>query len=334
MKPGNWKPTTIYLCPLLAASMLLGGCTQPTSEPDAEAREETDQAAALEEVTPPGHSLGIASVPNLRDLGGYQTSDGATVSTDLVYRSNQLSGITPEDMAKIADLGLKTDYDLRTSAEKDSRPDELPDGVEYVWLDVLADSPQAGPAMLEKLMVNPEEANSALGGGQAEEGFQASYREFVSLPSAKAEFSKLFLGLGDEQKLPALFHCTTGKDRTGWAAAALLTLLGVPMDTVVEDYLRSNDYIIPMYQGVIDEFVAAGGEESIPLAILGVEQEYLEAGFDEMETEYGTIESYFADGLGIDAEQQQAIREVYLQKLRVWQQPDQQELEHRGEPHR
>jgi protein-tyrosine phosphatase len=161
-------------------------------------------------------------------------------------------------------------------------------------------------------MVNPEEANAALGGGQAEEGFKESYREFVSLPSAEEEFRKLFLGLGDKEQLPALFHCTTGKDRTGWAAAALLTLLGVPKDIVMEDYLRSNDYIIPMYQEVIDGFVAVGGEENIPLAILGVKKEYLHAAFEEMETEYGTIEEYFSEGLGIDTAKQKALRDLYL----------------------
>ena len=80
----------------------------------------------------------------------------------------------------------------------------------------------------------------------------------------------------------------------------------------MEDYLRSNDYIIPMYQEVIDAFVAAGGEEDIPLSVLGVRREYLEAAFDEMETQYGTIENYFAEGLGIDADQQEALRELYL----------------------
>jgi protein-tyrosine phosphatase len=123
----------------------------------------------------------------------------------------------------------------------------------------------------------------------------------------------MFLDLGDKEKLPALFHCTTGKDRTGWAAAALLTLLGVPKEVVMEDYLRSNDYIIPMYQEAIDGFVAAGGEERIPLAILGVKKEYLEAAFDQMREEYGSIEKYFAVGLGIDAARQQALRDLYLQ---------------------
>jgi protein-tyrosine phosphatase len=267
-----------------------------------------------ETATPPGQSLGIASVPNLRDLGGYQTSDGATVAAALVYRSNQLSGISPADMEQLAALGLKNAYDLRTAPEREARPEELPPGVNYVVLDVLADAPGAGPAMLERLMQNPEEANAALGGGKAEEGFRQSYREFVSLSSAQAEFRKLYLGLGDEEQLPALFHCTTGKDRTGWAAAALLSLLGVPRDVVMQDYLRSNEYILPLYQPVIDGFVAGGGEERIPLAILGVRQEYLDAAFDEMETTYGTIEHYFSEGLGIDAAQQQALRDLYLGK--------------------
>ena len=265
------------------------------------------------QITSTGQSLGIASVPNLRDLGGYTTSDGRIVAAGLVYRSNQLSRIPPGDMEMLAALRLERAYDLRTAEERKYRPGELPRGVNYVWLDVLADSPQAGPAQLEKLMQNPKEANAVLGGGKVEAGFQQSYREFVSLPSAKAGFRRLFLELGDQEQLPALFHCTTGKDRTGWAAAALLTLLGVPKDKVVEGYLRSNDYILPAYQKVIDAFVVGGGDPAIPRAILGVKEEYLAAAFDEMQTKYGTIEQYFSEGLGIDAAQQKALRDLYLE---------------------
>jgi len=261
--------------------------------------------------TPTGQSLGIASVPNLRDLGGYTTSDGARVARGLLYRSNQLSGITADDMERLDSLKLRNAYDLRTAPERKARPEELPPGVNYVVLDVMADSPQSGPAMLEKLMKNTAQANAELGGGKVEKGFQQGYREFVSLPSAREGFGKLFTALGDREQLPALFHCTTGKDRTGWAAAALLTLLGVPRDNVFEDYLRSNDYILPAYKEVIDGFVASGGDPAIPGAILGVKREYLDAAFDEMQTNYGTIEKYFAEGLGIDAAHQQAIRDLY-----------------------
>jgi len=265
------------------------------------------------ELAPPGQSLGIASVPNLRDLGGYKTKDGKTVKRGLVYRSNQLYHVSPEDMKKISEFGFKNSFDLRTYEERQPKPDEVPLEVNVVWLDVLADLPGAGPAQNERLMQDPKAANEAFGGGKADEGFIDTYRQFVSLPSAQHEFRKLFLMLGDENELPALFHCTTGKDRTGWAAAALLTLLGVPKDVVMEDYLLSNDYVIPMYQKVIDQFVAAGGEEAIPMTLLGVKESFLEASFDEMEKKYGTIENYFAEGLKIDADQQKALRELYLQ---------------------
>jgi len=265
------------------------------------------------QITQTGQSLGIKSIPNLRDLGGYQTEDGAILTAGLIYRSNQLSGINPDDMQKLADLKLKNAYDLRTNAERDKRPEELPPGVNYVVVDVLADSPQAGPAQLEKLMADPKVANAELGGGKVEAGFEASYREFVSLPSAQREFRNMFLAIGDKQQLPALFHCTTGKDRTGWAAAAFLTLMGVPKDKVYENYLRSNDYILTAYKKVIDGFVAAGGYGEIPKAILGVKKEYLDAAFDEMQTKYGSIEKYFSEGLGIDANQQQALRDIYLE---------------------
>ena len=262
----------------------------------------------------PGQSLGIESVSNLRDLGGYKTSDGTTVAGKLVYRSNQLYNISDKDMEKIAGLDLKVDFDLRTALERDAKPDELPAGVKYVSLDVMADAGQAGPVLLDQLFSDPEAANAALGGGKAEALFIASYRQFISLPSAQESLRSLFLSLGDQEQLPALFHCTTGKDRTGWAAAVLLTILGVPKETVMEDYLRSNDYILPMYQKVIDDFVAAGGDASIPQAILGVKQEYLEAAFDEVNVKYGTIENYFSQGLGIDASQQKALRDLYLEQ--------------------
>jgi protein-tyrosine phosphatase len=259
-----------------------------------------------------GEALGIASVPNLRDLGGYKTRDGATVTKGLVYRSNQLAPISPEDMETIAQLGLKNDYDLRTEAERTPLPDQLPPGVNNVWLDVLKDASGSAPTNLLALLQNPEEGNKALGDGKIEAIFVKSYREFVSLPSAKTAYHEFFISLGDQSKLPALCHCTTGKDRTGWAAAALLTLLDVPKETVMKDYLRSNDYILPLYKEVIDGFVDGGGEPSIPQAIFGVKEEYLEASFDEMQTNYGTIENYFFEALGIDASTQKALRDLYL----------------------
>jgi protein-tyrosine phosphatase len=261
----------------------------------------------------PGQSLGLASVPNLRDVGGYTTHEGAVVRRGVLYRANQLRGLSAADMQQLAALGLKNNFDLRTGGERDAKPDELPPGVRTVWLNVLADAKGVSTAEIERLLHDPPRANSVLGRGKAEAGMRQAYRDFVSLPSAKAALHQLYATLGERGSTPALFHCTTGKDRTGWAAAALLTLLGVPQDTVLQDYLRSNDYILPYYQKAIDAFVAAGGEPGIPAALLGVKVEYLEASFDEMQNTYGTMERYFAEGLGIDAAQQQALREVLLE---------------------
>jgi protein-tyrosine phosphatase len=260
----------------------------------------------------PGLSLGIKSVPNLRDLGGYEALDGRKTAKGLLFRANQLSGISPEDMQKLATLDLKNAFDLRTEAERSVRPDELPPEVNYIVLDVLADAEEANPAILEQLMKNPEKANEELGQGKAEAGFVESYRQFITLPSAQKSYRDMFLALGDSEQLPAVFHCTTGKDRTGWAAAAFLTLMEVPYENVVEDYLRSNEYILAQYKDVIDAFVNGGGERSIPEAILGVKEEYLEAAFEEMRSNYGSIDNYFSEGLGINTEQQEAIKNLFL----------------------
>jgi len=294
-------------------SLVALGC-QNNSKTTEESKSSAKELKTYAQSSEPGLSLGIASVPNLRDLGGYETNDGATVVHGLVYRSNQLAPISPEDMEKIAQLGLKNDYDLRTEAERTPVPDQLPPGINNVWLDVLKDASGSAPTNLLALLQNPEEGNKELGDGKIEAVFIQSYRDFVSLSSAKTAYNELFTSLADQNKLPALFHCTTGKDRTGWAAAAFLTLLGVPMETVMEDYLRSNDYILPLYKEVIDGYVSGGGEPSIPQAIFGVKEEYLEASFDEMKTKYGSIENYFTEGLGIDATMQNELRDFYLEK--------------------
>ena len=92
---------------------------------------------------PPGGSLGLAlgvsTVPNLRDIGGYRTRDGEEVARGLVYRSDAFIGMSAEDIKKIEPLGLKNDYDLRVAAEAKAEPDELPPNVRHHLLNVMAD---------------------------------------------------------------------------------------------------------------------------------------------------------------------------------------------------
>ena len=274
-------------------------------------------AGALPQLAP-GQSLGLAlgmpTVPNLRDVGGYETSDGKTVARGIAYRSDTFNPMSAEEIKKLELLALKNDYDLRTRAEVKAMPDQLPRGVKYHLLNVLADAKGAAAAELEALLHQPKKANAVLGDGKIEAMFMQVYREFITLPSAKQSYRALFRDLANPQMAPGVFHCTTGKDRTGWAAAALLTLLGVPKETVMADYMRTNDYTLPQFQHAIDAFVAGGGERSIAFAVLGVKPEYLEASLDEMRKQYGSVENYFSEGLGIDAAGQQALRERFLGK--------------------
>ncbi len=258
----------------------------------------------------------VPSVPNLRDMGGPVTQENKRVQTGLLYRSEHVSQVNEEDMPAFQKLGLKKIYDLRTVDERAAQPDRVPAGVQYVVEDVLADAKGAAPAQLLQLLGDPAKANATLGNGAVAQMFVKGYVDIVSLPSARRSYAHMFTELADPATLPALFHCTTGKDRTGWAAAALLTLCGVSHEDVVQDYLRSNDNILPEYQPIIDKYVASGVEEDLLLSILGVRQEYLEASFQEMRDQFGAIEEYFALGSDIGAAGQAALCARFLEQRR------------------
>jgi protein-tyrosine phosphatase len=242
----------------------------------------------------------IASIANLRDLGGHATGDGGRVRHGLVYRSAELAMVGASDMPALAALGLKKIYDLRPAGERTPHPDVILPGAQDVVLDALADAAGASAAEVLQWLAEPEKANATLGGGRAAALLVESYVELVSLRSARAALGRLFAGLADSGNLPALFHCTTGKHRTGWAAAVLMTLIGVPEDAVMADYLASNDHILPACRAAIDRFTQAGVEPEILHTILGVRREYLNASFSEMHARYGRIEDYFSIALGID----------------------------------
>ncbi|MBX9582306.1 MAG: tyrosine-protein phosphatase [Gemmataceae bacterium] len=256
--------------------------------------------------------LGAASLPNLRDAGGYKTRDGLFVRTGLLYRSGQLVKVRPADRDKLNALGLKAVYDLRTAAERKGAPDEPPEGAKEVWLDVLADSEEDMAGRVNKLLKDPKRATAELGGGRLEAMFATLYRELVALPSARKGLGRVFADLAEGDGLPAVVHCSSGRDRTGWAAAALLTLLGVPEEVVMEDFLRSNDLLLPAYKKPIEAFAKAGGDPAVLTAVVSVKAEYLRAALAEVRAKYGSIEGYFAEGLGIDAAGQKALKDRFL----------------------
>jgi protein-tyrosine phosphatase len=262
----------------------------------------------------PRRDLGIAALPNLRDVGGHAARDGGFVRTGLLYRSTDLAGIDAADAAALARLDIRTVYDLRTAGERAGQPARLPPGSAYVVADILGDSPGMTPGELSTLVEDPAAAEKALGGGRAAAFFVTAYRDFVRLDSARAGYRSLFAGLAGGASTPALFHCTTGKDRTGWAAASLLLLLGVPDDAVMEDYLLSGPRLQPVVEPWINAFAARGGDPELLRPLVGVRPDYLEAALDEVRRRFGSIEGYFEEGLGIDSRSREALRAAFLER--------------------
>jgi protein-tyrosine phosphatase len=253
------------------------------------------------------------AIPNFRDVGGHLAIDGRRVRTGLLYRSVDLSGLEGPALGWLASLGLRTVFDLRTAPERARRPSHPPAGAHVVALDVLADSDQADPAAFYDLMRDPPRASAELADGASERFFAATYRDFVRLPSARGAFAELYRALAHEDARPALVHCTTGKDRTGWAVAALLAFLGVPDDAVMEEYLRSDVEIRAAYGFVIDDFVSRGGDRRVIEPLMSARPAYLQSAFEEVAGTYGDLDAYFRVGLGLEAETLGALVAAFLE---------------------
>lgn len=265
---------------------------------------------------PPGARIDLATLPNLRDLGGWTTRDGRVVRRRRLYRSTALNRLAGPDLQRVAALGLRTVVDLRTAAERETEPDAALPGAAVLVADVLADLAQGTPVDLPRVVADPSAADRLFGDGRAVPLFVGAYRAIVSLPSALAAYRRMFDAVLEPPRLPLLFHCTTGKDRTGWGAAATLLLLGVPEADVRREYLLTNRDLLPSLTPLFDGFRARGGDPRVLEPVLGVDGRYLEAALDEMRGRFGTVEGYFRDGLGMDETAQEALRAALTEPRR------------------
>jgi protein-tyrosine phosphatase len=248
----------------------------------------------------------------MRELGGIPVANGF-VKPGAIYRSASLSQLDDADEAAFAQLEITTVFDLRTAAERDGARDRLPEGTRTIWLDVVADAPDNVAASIPTLLADPAALEQLLGGGRADGYLADANRKFVSLPSALAAYRQFYLDLIDENRTgAALFHCTTGKDRTGWAAASFLLLLGASEDDVRADYLETNADLAPALRPMLDGLKAKGVDTDLLQPILGVRDSYLDAALDEVGSQYGTIENYARAGLGLTDEQLSTLRDRFV----------------------
>ncbi|MFE0047322.1 tyrosine-protein phosphatase [Streptomyces albireticuli] len=254
-----------------------------------------------------------STIINLRDLGGIALTGNSAVRPGLLLRSGQLDRLDPALDPAVAALGIHTVVDLRTEHERSRRPDRVPEGARLIVADVMAGGVTATggdgmPARLETVLGNPAVAEEHLGNGKAEKLLCDAYRAFVTSEPACAAYRLLFSALAEPGCGPLLFHCTAGKDRTGWAATVLLLLLGADEDTVMEEYLAVNPAVRAAFAPLIDPFTAAGGDPEIADAILGVRPGYLAAALEQMHRSHGGVEAYVREALGIPDEAVDRVR--------------------------
>jgi len=257
----------------------------------------------------------IAGVTNLRDAGGHGTVDGRYVRSGVLFRSGQLAHSGDEATAALEQMGLGVVFDLRTAAELEVLPDRVPAGVDVVHLDVLAGAEASVATHLADIFSDPTAAEDVLRSGDIGRHYISTYRDLVTLDTARESYRTMFLELASREQI-ALFHCTAGKDRTGWAAAALLTLLGVDPDAVTVDYLLSSDPVVASFRPLLEQFAAAGGDPDLLAPVFRVEPEYLEAARQQMTDSYGSIEGYFRDGLDLDTDVTDQLRRRLLADAR------------------
>lgn len=260
------------------------------------------------------HLIPMDGGRNFRDLGGYQTDDGKQVKSGLLFRSGVLHHLSDADYRKIDALGISTVMDFRATDERQSEPTQWRAG------DIEMRTWDYAMTMGEGDDVLSAFANPNLSGEDAEALMAELYRQMVE--QQRPHYAAMFDELTQSAE-PLLFHCTAGKDRTGIAAALVLTALGVDRDTVIADYTLSEAIAgLPEYQNAapaLDE----GTDESYAFlanlppaaldALMGTRAGYLEAALDEMTQRAGSVDAYIRDELGVSEQELQQLRANYLE---------------------
>ncbi|HEY9370697.1 tyrosine-protein phosphatase [Streptomyces sp.] len=252
-------------------------------------------------------TAGIRHIPlqgavNVRDVGGYLTYTGDRVRQGLVYRADALNKLTNADITTVAGLNLGTVVDFRIPLELQyDGPDRLPAGPAAVSRQI-TDNGLFGQLLAAIGSRDPVRQEQMLGNGRAAAFMREVYRTFVTSAANRAAFGATLRDLARPGAAPLLYHCTSGKDRTGWTTYLLLTSLGVPDQWAVSDYLASNTFRAA-YDAKVREGLKQGGLMQNPDLIIPlqeVRQEYLDTALTELRSAYGTMFRYLTTGLGLD----------------------------------
>jgi protein-tyrosine phosphatase len=244
---------------------------------------------------------------NFRETGGYPTMDNRWVRSGLVFRTDHLNELTDADVNTLEAIGIRSVYDFRLNDEVTRQPSRLPSSLTPVQLGF-------GDAGLDSAMIDV--VRDILAGKRAVPDASFWDENYLAIVDAgRPMFLELFRALADPINLPAVFHCTGGKDRTGLANAMLLTTLGVNQSIVIDDFLLTNVYRTPFRIAALAPGLrAAGVEVGSAIPIIGVCRSALVSALSHLETRYGGVEAYLADG-GLTASDLSAVRANLIEVL-------------------
>lgn len=241
-------------------------------------------------------------IHNFRDIGGIRTSDGRLIKRGLLFRSGDWSQASDGDMGRIAALGIRTVLDLRGARGYASAPDRLLQTASRA-----SNLPMVNSAIEEFAKVSKAVRSGQERDATGEPLFVAAYRTF---PEAFADQMRVIFGtLTVEEDLPLVIHCANGKDRTGFAVAIVLASLGVEDRAVLDDYLLTNACMSEVFEHRLSDHPFPDRGRTF----LTIQAKYLDASFNAIREEYGSVAAYLKERVGVTEEQLSILKTLLLE---------------------
>jgi protein-tyrosine phosphatase len=251
--------------------------------------------------------LGMDGAVNFRDFGGYHTAGGRQVKWGYLFRSGQLSHLSKRDIELLDSLQLDLVCDFRREEEQLRDPSLLPHG----RAPVIASLPIV-PGSNSNAM---DHADYDWGGRQAMFDFMVGVNQDFVVAQSPA-YRQMFEEVLAREDARFLVHCAAGKDRTGFAAAIILLALGVPRETVMRDYLLTAQFFHPQdeLQRIRGKYGMEHMKSEDVLPMLEVHEDYLATALAAIDREYGGVDVYLREALGVAEPEVAELRSRYLEK--------------------
>lgn len=246
--------------------------------------------------------LEFEKIENVRDLGGLRRADGAVTKQGLLLRAGRLSRATDTDIDRLCGMGLRHVIDFRDADETRQDPDREVPGAVFHSLPAL-------PRLRDHFRPPDDPDYTA---AEIRRDFSRVYTLLAGSPEADSAYESFFRILLSAGAEPVLFHCTQGKDRTGVAALLLLTALGFDDETILRDYMLTNEFTAKLLQRFETGEDPAFSPEAAREIFLVFEENY-RLYLRCIGLTWGSVMNYLGIALGVGPREIEALESMYLE---------------------